>query len=74
MTSMTLDFLRGEIRTQTSASAPRGYDRQRRHDTQLLDSLPLPYTMMILQQPIFDLLRVIFKADSIDKQVFALGS
>jgi len=75
MTSMTADFLGREIHTQTT-NATQGqqrYNSQRRNDTQILERLPLPYTMMTLQQPLFDLLRVIFKADSIDREVFALG-
>ena len=70
MTRMTAEFLVGEVLLQTSPQ--QQYSSQRRRET-LLECLPLPYTMLTLQQPLFDLLRVIFKAESIDREVFTLG-
>ena len=70
MTRMTADFLEREIHYQTTQQ--QKYSSHRRGDL-LLDSLPIPYTMMAMQQPLFDLLRVIFKADSIDREVFVLA-
>lgn len=74
MARMTAEFLQRELALQTSSLEEREQQYRRGGgDGCQMECLPLPYTLQALQQPLFDLLRVIFKADGIDKDVFALG-